>query len=76
MDDIRQEFIDGYRLEEDWLHALDAADVAVSAAAHSHTLRPREVATATDHIRSERKWLSGFTSSLHKMFPARRRRAA
>jgi hypothetical protein len=65
--------LDGRRLEEDWHRALDAAGDAVSENARTKMLTSSEAADATERIRGERKWLGGFRSSLHRLFPRRGR---
>lgn len=63
--------LDGQRLEEDWQRALDAAGQAVGETERTKMLTHKEAAAASDRIRGERKWLTGFRSSLHKLFPSR-----
>ena len=63
--------LDGRRLEEQWEHALDAAGDAVDTTARANILPQSEAAAATEQLRGERKWLSGFRSSLHRLFPSR-----
>jgi len=63
--------LDGQRLEEDWHRALDAAGDAVDQTARTKMLTSSEAAAATERIRGERKWLGGFRSSLHRLFPRR-----
>jgi hypothetical protein len=70
-DDLGAE-LDADRLEEDWKHALDTANQAVSAGTRSNVLRPSEAAAAGDRIREERTWLGRFSPTLHKLFPRRR----
>lgn len=72
MDDDR---IEGRRLEEDWEHALDAAGNAVDTTSRANILPRSEAATATERLRGERKWLRGFKSSLHRLFPSRSERS-
>jgi hypothetical protein len=64
--------LDGKRLEEDWEHALDAAGNAVDKTTGANILPPSDAAAASEHLHGERKWLSGFRSSLHRLFPRRR----
>ena len=71
MDDDR---IDARRLEEDWEHALDAAGDAVDTTTNANILPRSEATAANERLRGERKWLTGFRSSLHKLFPSRRDR--
>jgi hypothetical protein len=63
--------LDGRRLEEDWNRALDAAGQAVSETERTNMLSRKEAAAASDRIRGDRKWLSRFKPSLHKLFPSR-----
>jgi hypothetical protein len=63
---------DADRLEEDWKHALDAADQAVSAGSGSRLLGRSEVSAESEHIRDERSWLRAFRPTLRKLFPGRR----
>jgi hypothetical protein len=64
--------LDGRRLEDDWHRALDAAGDAVGTTSRANIMPPSDAAAANEHLRGERKWLSGFRSSLHKLFPSRR----
>ena len=63
--------LDGKRLEEDWEHALDAAGNAIDKTSRANVLPHSDAAAANERLRGERKWLSGFRSSLHKLFPRR-----
>jgi len=64
--------LDGERLEEGWEKALDAAGEAVDKTSRAHILPRSDAAAANERLRGERKWLSGFRSSLHRLFPRRR----
>jgi hypothetical protein len=68
---VSSDDLDGRRLEEDWEHALDAAGNALDTTARSRTLPSSDAAHATERIREERKWLGGFRSTLHRLFPSR-----
>jgi hypothetical protein len=70
-DDDHVDGLTADRLEEDWEHALDAADHAATTGARSHTLRPDDVSTQQAHIREERTWLAGIKSTLRKLLPRR-----
>jgi hypothetical protein len=68
---VNADDLDGRRLEEDWEHALDAAGNAVDTTARANIMGPSDAAAANEQLRGERKWLSGFRSSLHRLFPSR-----
>lgn len=72
-EDDSPEELDAERLEEHWKHALERAESAVGASTRSNVLRPAEAAAAGEQIRKDRTWLSRFSPTLHKLFPARRR---
>jgi hypothetical protein len=63
---------DADRLEEDWEHALDAADEAVRAGTRSRTIPPSQAAEEVEQIRAHRTWLRGFRPSLRRLFAGRR----
>jgi hypothetical protein len=63
--------LDGERLERDWEHALDTASEAVNTNRSTRHLSASDAAAASEHIRAERQWLSGFRSTLRQLFPKR-----
>jgi hypothetical protein len=64
--------LDGKRLEEQWENALDAAGDAVERTSRANVMPRSDAAAANERLRGERKWLSGFRSTLHRLFPSRR----
>jgi hypothetical protein len=68
---VNADDLDGRRLEEDWEHALAAAGNAVETTARANVMAPPDAAAASEHLRDERKWLTGSRSSLHRLFPRR-----
>jgi hypothetical protein len=71
-EDVSPDDLNAERLEKDWERALDTADEALHAGGQAHTLPPSEVASGTDQVREERRWLGRFRPALHRLFPRRR----
>jgi len=71
-EDVSPDDLDADRLEQDWERALDKADEALHEGGQAHTLPPSEVASGTDRVRDERRWLGRFRPALHRLFPRRR----
>jgi hypothetical protein len=71
-DDVSRDDLNADRLEEDWEHALDAADEALAASSRAGSLGASDVAAIADRIRNERRWFHRFRPALHRLFPRRR----
>src|SRR5262249_452709 len=68
-EDVSPDDLNAERLEKDWERALDKADEALHEGGQAHTIPPSEVASGTDQVREERRWLGRFRPALQRLFP-------
>ena len=56
-------------IEAEWNRAVVAASDAVGASGRAGTLGQPDLAAEARHISDERQWLSGFATTLRRLFP-------